>query len=109
MNTKLPTLLAFLILATGVSSAAFAQGNLAGSWKLTMGHKAPCSLTMAADGSVTAGSDCAYGTEVTHWAPTSTGVQLQTASGETYAVLHPKGEAYEGQTFADMHNLVLSH
>jgi Protease inhibitor Inh len=89
-----------------LSLPALAQGSLEGSWKLALGKKAPCEVQMTADGAVTPGTDCP--TDIARWKGTSNGVQLQTASGETYAVLKPKGSGFEGATFADSRSVTLT-
>jgi hypothetical protein len=68
-----------------------------------------CALTLAADGAVTPAADCDTGSTLAKWAPTGSGYQLISTSGETYAVLKPHGESLEGQTFADQRKVVLSH
>jgi len=85
---------------------ALAQGSLEGNWKLALGKKAPCDVSMTADGTVTPGTDCP--SEIARWKSTSNGVQLQTASGATYAVLKPKGSSFEGMTFADSRAVTLT-
>jgi hypothetical protein len=99
--------MAGIALAAALMGPAFAQGSLEGNWKLTLGKKPPCTVSMTADGGVTPAADCPV--PIAHWKGTTNGVQLQTASGETYAVLKPKGEAFEGTTFADMRSVELSH
>ena len=85
---------------------ALAQGSLEGNWKLALGKKTPCDVSMTADGAVTPGTDCP--SEIAKWKSTSNGVQLQTASGATYAVLKPKGSSFEGTTFADSRSVTLT-
>lgn len=110
MNKSRTLALSILFAATAFGSAyAQAPALAAGTYKLAIGSKAPCDLTITADGAVTQGADCATGTTLTKWAPTSSGYQLISASGETYAVLKPHGETLEGVTFADQHKLVLTH
>jgi hypothetical protein len=94
-----------LTAAPAFISLAWAEASLEGSWKLTLGKKAPCDLVIAADGSVTPTEGCAV---VARWKLTSSGVQLQTASGATYAVLKPKGDAFEGATIADQRSVTLT-
>ena len=110
MNKSRFLTLSFLLAISGFGSAyAQAPALAAGTYKLAIGSKAPCDLAITAAGAVTQGADCATGTTLTKWAPTGSGYQLITASGETYAVLKPHGETLEGVTFSDQHKLVLSH
>lgn len=110
MNKSRFLALSFLLTVSGFGSAyAQAPALAAGTYKLAIGNKAACELTIAADGTVSPAADCATGAALTKWAPTGTGYQLISASGETYAVLKPRGEALEGQTFADQRKVVLSH
>ena len=99
--------LSFLLTLSGYG-AAQAQGVLAGDYKLAVGHSQPCAFTLAADGTTKAGSDCTGTGDATHWRPTATGLQLQDNSGATVAVLKAKAGAYEGTTFADNHEVVLT-
>jgi hypothetical protein len=108
-KTRLLTL-SFLLALSGFGSAyAQAPALAAGTYKLAIGSKAPCDLTITADGAITQASDCETGTTLTKWAPTNSGYQLISASGETYALLKPHDGTLEGVTFADQHKLVLSH
>lgn len=109
MNTLRNSVALSLLLAVAGMGAAQAQGVAAGDYKLAVGHAAPCSVTLVADGSVTVGTDCTRVSDVSHWRPTSSGLQFQDNSGTTVAVLKAKGDGYEGQTFADDHQLVLTH
>jgi hypothetical protein len=110
MNKTRFIALTFLLSVAGFGTAyAQAPALAAGTYKLAIGSKAPCDLTITADGAVTQSADCATGTTLTKWSPTSSGYQLISASGETYALLKPHGETLEGVTFADQHKLVLSH
>lgn len=101
------TATAFLTLA-GYGSA-YAQGFTAGDYKLAVGHAAPCSVSLAADGSATVPSDCAHVSDVTHWHATNSGLLLVDNSGTTIAVLKASGDSYQGATFADNHALTLTH
>ncbi|HJW41190.1 MAG TPA: hypothetical protein VJ476_08175 [Rhizomicrobium sp.] len=110
MNKSRFLTLSFLLAISGFGSAyAQAPALAAGTYKLAVGAKAPCELTITADGAVTQAADCATGTTLAKWAPTGSGYQLISTSGETYAVLKPHGESLEGQTFADQRKVVLSH
>jgi hypothetical protein len=109
MNKSRFLALSFFLALSGFGVAhAQAPALAAGTYKLAIGSKAPCDLTLAADGAVTA-ADCATGTNLVKWAPTGTGYQLITADGATYATLKPHGDTLEGVTFADQHKVVLSH
>ena len=110
MNKSRFLALSFLLTLSGFGAAyAQAPALAAGTYKLAVGAKAPCQLTITAEGAVSQAADCDTGANLTKWAPTSTGYQLISASGETYAVLKPHGESLEGQTFADQRKVVLSH
>ncbi|HWD28138.1 MAG TPA: hypothetical protein VG387_13290 [Rhizomicrobium sp.] len=110
MNKSRFLALSFLLAISGFGTAyAQAPALAAGSYKLAIGTKTPCAVTLAADGTLTAGTDCSTGVALTKWAPTATGYQLISASGETYALLKPHGEALEGSTFADQRKVTLSH
>jgi hypothetical protein len=98
--------LAGMTLAAALVGPVFAQGSLEGNWKFTLGKKPPCIVSMTADGGITPAADCPAA--IAHWKGTANGLQLQTASGETYAVLKSKGEAFEGTTFADLRSVELS-
>jgi|GEM_PF-5353047 len=109
MNKSRFLTLSFLLAISGFGTAyAQAPALAAGTYKLEVGAKS-CALTIAADGAVTPAADCATGTTLAKWAPTGSGYQLISTSGETYAVLKPHGESLEGQTFADQRKVVLSH
>jgi hypothetical protein len=110
MNKSRFLTLSFLLAISGFGSAyAQAPALAAGTYKLAIGSKAPCDVTITADGALTQAADCATGTTLTKWSTTTSGYQLISASGETYALLKPHGETLEGVTFADQHKLVLSH
>jgi hypothetical protein len=110
MNKSRFVALSFLLAISGFGTAyAQAPALAAGSYKLAIGSKTPCSLTIAADGTISQAADCETGTALTKWSPTATGYQLISASGETYAVLKPHGESLEGVTFSDQRKVVLSH
>ena len=94
------------LLSVGLPVLALAQDSVEGNWKLALGHRAPCEISMTADGDITGASDCSV--PVARWKATSDGVQLQTASGETYALLKAKAGTLEGTTFADMRRVTLS-
>ena len=99
---------ASLFLTLAGYGTAYAQGFAAGDYKLAVGHAAPCSVSLAADGSATVPSDCAHVGDVTHWHATASGVELVDNAGATIAVLKAKGDGYTGATFADNHELTLT-
>jgi hypothetical protein len=105
-NYELSRIAPAVLAAALLAAPAMAQNSLEGTWKLALGKKAPCDVAMAADGMVTPSADCPAA--IAHWKSTSTGVQLQTASGETFAVLKSKGASFEGTTFADARSVLLS-
>jgi hypothetical protein len=110
MNKSRFLALSFLLAVSGFGTAyAQAPALTAGTYKLAVGSKLTCDLTITADGAVTQAADCGTGVTLTKWAPTSSGYQLISASGETYATLKPHGEALEGATFADQRKVTLSH
>ncbi len=98
-----------LVLTGIVAAQAQAPALAAGTYKIALGSKAPCDVVVTADGAFTPADGCLSTANLTKWTPTNTGYQLVTASGETYAVLKPHGEALEGVTFADQRKIVLSH
>ena|SRR5215472_6358606 len=89
------TLSAFLSLSAGV---AYAQPFTSGEYKLAVGNAAPCSVTLAADGTASVGA-CATAPNVGHWQQHGSTIQLSKVNGEVYALLKPKGDAYAGTTF----------
>jgi hypothetical protein len=110
MNKSRFLAVSFFLALSGMGAAhAQAPALAAGTYKLAIGAKAPCDLTITAEGGVTQAADCATGANLTKWTATGTGYQLISADGATFAVLKAKGDALEGVTFADQHKLVLSH
>ena len=109
MNTLRNSVALSLLLAVAGIGAAQAQGVAAGDYKLAVGHDAPCAVKLVDDGTVAVGSDCQRVSSVSHWRATSSGLQFQDNSGSTVAILKAKGDGYEGQTFEDNHQLVLTH
>ena len=100
----------FLLAISGFGTAyAQAPALSSGTYKLTVGSKAPCDLTITDAGSVTQAADCATGTTIAKWSATGGGYEFTTASGEVYAILKPHGDALEGVSFATQHKLVLTH
>lgn len=90
------SLSAFLSLAA--TGAAYAQPFTAGEYKLAVGNAAPCTVTLAADGTANVEA-CAAAPNVGHWQQHGATIQLSKANGEVYALLKPKGDAYAGTTF----------
>jgi hypothetical protein len=88
------------------------NASLAGTWKLTTGSKAPCTVSLTAEsdvgGTVSSDGDCA-GTTVGHYKQVGTGIQLISNTGDLVAWLHPKGDAYTGTRVADSRTVTLSH
>jgi hypothetical protein len=110
MNKSRFLTLSFILALSGFGTAyAQAPALAAGTYKLAIGSKTACDLTITADGAVTQAADCATGTTLTKWTSTGTGYQLIDASGETYAVIKPHGENLEGVVFSNQRKLVLSH
>jgi hypothetical protein len=100
-----------LILALSAFGSAYAQAPAlaAGTYKLAIGSKAPCDVTITADGTVSQATDCAPGTNLSRVTPKGSGYLLISASGDLYGVVKPNGDTLEGTTFADQRKLVLSH
>ncbi|HEY4942905.1 MAG TPA: hypothetical protein VII56_15860 [Rhizomicrobium sp.] len=110
MNKSRFLTLSFLLAISGFGTAyAQAPALAAGTYKLAIGAKAPCDLTVTADGGVTQASDCATGTTITKLVNVGSSYKLVGGSGDIYAVLKPQGDALTGFTFPDGRKLVLSH
>ncbi len=107
MNKSRLLTLSVVLALSGIGSA-FAQAPAlsAGTYKLAIGSKAPCDVTVTADGDLTLAPNCEAGANVHQWALTAAGYKILTPSGETYAVLKANGEGF---TVADQHKVVLSH
>ena len=102
--------LSFALALTAFGSAqAQAPALAAGTYKLAIGSKAPCDVTISADGAVSPAADCAPGANLTRVAPKGSGYVLIQASGDLYGIVKPNGDSLEGTTFADQRKLVLSH
>jgi hypothetical protein len=110
MNKNLLMAIPFL-LTLGAADTAYAQAPAleAGTYKLAIGSKAPCDVSISADGALTPAADCTLTANVTKLVPRGEGYVLTYASGDLYGQLRPKGDAFEGATFGDQHKLVLSH
>lgn len=100
--------LSFFLTLSGYGIAQ-AQGLTAGDYKLAVGHATPCAVSLAADGTATVPADCSQVSSVTHWRSTASGVEFFDNSGAVFAVLKAKGDGYQGATFADNHELTLTH
>ena len=100
-----------LVLALTAFGSAQAQAPAlaAGTYKLAIGSKAPCDVTISADGAVSPATDCAPGANLSRVTPKGSGYVLIQASGDLYGVVKPNGDALEGTTFADQRKLVLTH
>ena len=108
LRTLAPLSLAILLSGLGAAQAQ-APALAAGTYHVALGAKAPCDVSVTADGAFTPADGCLTTAGVAKWAPTNTGYELFTGSGEVYAVLKPHGEALEGTTFADQRKIVVSH
>ena len=110
MRTSRFLALSTVLLLAGIGAAnAQAPALAAGTYKLAVGSKTPCDVTVTAEGAFTPAADCASSANLAKWTPTNSGYELITAQGTTYAVLKPKGEALEGVTFEDQRKITLSH
>src|SRR5260221_5676727 len=110
MNKNLLMAIPFL-LALGALGTAYAQAPAleAGTYKLAIGSKAPCDVSISADGAFTPAADCTLGANVTKLIPQGEGYVLTYASGHLYGQLRPQGDAYESATFGNQRKLGLSH
>jgi hypothetical protein len=104
---RISSFLLFAAFTLSLPSLALAQDSLEGDWKLALGKKAPCAVSMNADGTVAAAPDCPA--PIARWKGTANGVQLQTASGETFAVLKAKQGVFQGVSVSDARTVTLSH
>ncbi len=104
---NLQLLMASSAFALAVVSAAQAD-PAAGSYKLAIGANTTCPITLAADGTASYAGGCAQGGDVARWQAKYNGLELQTARGETVALLKSKDGGYAGTRFADGRSLVLS-
>jgi len=93
------------LVLTAVSAQA---APAAGSYKLAIGANTTCAINLADDGAANYAGDCAQGAGVAKWRAKFNGVELQTAGGETVALLKGKDGAYTGTRFADGRALTLS-
>lgn len=101
-------------LALAGISIAHADTTLTGAWKLAFGSAAPCSLTLTADASPTAGtaapgSDCTgAAADIGHWKARGNSIQLMTPAGDIVAWLKPSGDAYAGSRVDDGRKVALT-
>jgi hypothetical protein len=96
---------AAMTLIAGANAATAAPGT----YKLAIGNKAPCDITLAADGTATYANDCAYGGGVARWQAGFNKLDLQKANGETVGLLSAKGDTYVGTRASDGKTLILTH
>lgn len=108
MTTPRSLLALSFLFALSASGVARAEDTGAGTYNLTAGRASPCSVTLAADGTASVGTDCTHVDSVTHWRPTVSGIQLQDNSRSTVAVLNKKDDGYKGGTFPDRYPLTLT-
>jgi len=106
--TSLRTLLTASALALTAVSAAHAADATAGTYKLAIGANTTCAINLAADGTASYASDCAQGANVAKWQAKFHAVELQTANGNTVALLKGKDGSYTGTRFEDGRALTLS-
>src|SRR5579862_6372445 len=106
MNKLLSTLaLSASLLTLSGFGVAYADGA-AGSYALSLSHGAPCTVTLAQDG----GADTAACNDVQHvnrWHQTGSELELSDDHGTVYAVLHARGDAYQGSTIVKNSSLTL--
>jgi hypothetical protein len=105
MNNLKLLLISSALTFTAVSAA---QADPAGAYKMAIGTKATCVVTLVADGTATFTGACDQGADVARWQAKSSGVELKKASGETVAVLKGKDGSYTGTRFEDGRTLTLS-
>ena len=105
-------LIASVLLAGTVAAHA---APVAGSWKVAVGTSdAPCTVTLAAGDSDTAGTatpDAGCSTaakQIARWSVTPGKLNLKSANGETIAMLTAEGTGYAGRQFADSRKVVLT-
>jgi hypothetical protein len=101
--------LKLLVLSSALAFAAVsAQADPSGAYKLAIGAKTTCAVTLAADGTANFTGACDQGADVARWQAKSSGVELKKASGETVAMLKGKDGSYTGTRFEDGRTLTLS-
>ncbi len=94
--------------ALAFTTVSAVQADPAGAYKLAIGAKTTCVLTLAADGTATFTGACDQGADVARWQAKSSGVELKKAGGETVALLKGKDGSYTGTRFEDGRTLTLS-
>jgi hypothetical protein len=94
--------------ALALSAVAAQADGAPGAYKLAIGAKTTCAITLAADGTTAYAGDCAQGSGVARWQAKFNGVELKTARGETVAILKGKDGTYTGTRFDDGSALTLS-
>jgi len=94
MNSLKLLLISSALAFVAVSAA---QADPAGSYKLAIGAKATCAVTLAADGTANFTGACDQGSDVARWQAKASGVELKKASGETVAML--SGKTARGRAF----------
>lgn len=102
--------------AIALTSIAFAHADpsAAGNWKLSVGvNDDPCIVTLAADsgvdysGSATQNGDC-MGVSFQRWKATGRSLLLSQSNGTAIALLHAKGDAFEGKEISDNRTVALN-
>lgn len=104
---KYRTLLGLSLAFAAVTAAAEAR-DLAGSYRLTVGNRPSCDLTLAADGGATVDAACNPLGNVARWKATRTGFELEDNAGTLVAVLKESADAFAGMTAADHRRIVIS-
>jgi|SRR5579871_168267 len=103
-NLKRYLTLAALLSLGGISVAAAAPVT-AGEYNLTLRNGAPCTVTLSADGSASAGA-CAN-VQVSHWRQTGGTLELDRGS-DVYALFHQSTDGYAGHTVATNSSVTLT-
>ncbi len=99
MNKSRFIALSFVLAISGFGSAyAQAPALAAGTYKLAIGAKAPCDLTITADGAVSPAADCATRRDPGQVGPGRLGLSAHLGLRRNLCVLKPHGESLEGLT-----------
>jgi len=112
--TRITTLTLASLFALGLATAANAQDNLSGTWKVAVANDTACTVTLQAGptadaGTVTPSDTCNSGlARIAQWKQTFRGVQLLSGNGELIAVAKPDGAAFQGKRVADDRPVELS-
>jgi hypothetical protein len=102
--------------AIALTSIAFAHANpsASGNWKFSVGvNDDPCVVSLVADsgidyaGPATATGDC-NGVSFQRWKTSGRSLLLSQSNGTAIALLHAKGEAYEGKDVSDGRSVALN-